>query len=337
LRAVARGSGLTRKLLAFAGRQRLNPQAIDPRKLVNELGPILSRTLGETISVEVECAGHLPSVFVDPGELDTALLNLALNARDAMPRGGTLHLSVHEHTVGSSEGGSNLAPGSYVVFTVSDTGLGMTPEVLARAFEPFFTTKDMGRGSGLGLSMVYGFVKQSGGHLTADSRLGYGTRIELLLPAVRPAQTQAQPADIPAATGSGGRETILVVEDEAEVRAVALAFLRSLGYATLDAPDGEVALGMLNEHPEVSLLFTDVILGSGMNGNELVRAAQRLRPNLPALLTSGYEAPETEADAAAPKTALLRKPYQRQELALAIRAAIDGRKGGGPSISAGAS
>jgi len=329
LRAVGRGAGLTRKLLAFAGRQRLNPQAIDPHKLLGELGPILDRTLGETITVEVDCADDLPSVFVDPGELDTAILNLALNARDAMPRGGTLQLSVRERAVAASESTPEIAPGSYVAITVSDTGVGMTPEVLARAFEPFFTTKEMGRGSGLGLSMVYGFVKQSGGHLAADSRLGYGTRIELSLPAVWAAQAsdaQARPT-----ARSGGKETVLVVEDEPEVRAVALAFLRSLGYATLEAADGERALALLREHPEVSLLFSDVILGSGMNGNELARAAQRLRPQLATLLTSGYEHPEAQLDAGATKLPLLRKPYQREALALAVRSAIAGSDG----VSAG--
>jgi len=326
LRAVGRGAGLTRKLLAFAGRQRLNPQAIDPRKLLNELGPILDRTLGETITVEVDCADDLPNVFVDPGELDTAILNLALNARDAMPRGGTLQLSMRERTVGTDEGTLELAPGSYVAMTVSDTGLGMTPEVLARAFEPFFTTKEIGRGSGLGLSMVYGFVKQSGGHLAADSRLGYGTRIELLLPAVWSAQLAEARAVL--ASRSGSTETVLVVEDEAEVRAIALAFLRSLGYATLEAADGERALAVLRDHPEISLLFSDVILGSGMNGNELARAAQRLRPNLPTLLTSGYEHPDAQLDAPGAKLALLRKPYQREELALAIRSAIEGHRDG---------
>jgi len=325
LRAVGRGAGLTRKLLAFAGRQRLNPQAIDPRRLLNELAPILDRTLGETITVEVDCAGNLPSVFVDPGELDTAILNLALNARDAMPRGGTLQLSVRERNVAASESTPEIAPGSYVVITVSDTGVGMAPEVLARAFEPFFTTKEIGRGSGLGLSMVYGFVKQSGGHLAADSRLGYGTRIELLLPAVG----SIQQADVPARTTSrsSGTETVLVVEDEPEVRAVALAFLRSLGYATLEAAEGERALEVLREHPEISLLFSDVILGSGMNGNELARAAQRLRPNLATLLTSGYEYPEAQLGAPATKLPLLRKPYQREELALAVRSAIAGNDG----------
>ena len=325
LRAVSRGAGLTRKLLAFARRQRLTPQSIDPRKLLNELSPILARTLGEPITVSVDCEPEAPDVFVDPGELDTAILNLALNARDAMPRGGTLYLAVREHVISHGESTAELAPGSYVVITVRDTGFGMPPEILARAFEPFFTTKESGRGSGLGLSMVYGFVKQSGGHLIADSRLGYGTRIDLYLPAAR--SKDPAPGELPTAASSGGKETVLVVEDEAEVRAIAVAFLNSLGYSTCEASDAEQGLVLLRERPEVVLLFTDVILGSGMDGHELALAAQRLRPNLRVLLTSGYEHSITGTETAGAKPLpLLRKPYRREQLATAVRAAIDGRQ-----------
>ena len=324
LRAVGRGAELTRKLLAFARRQRLNPQSIDPRRLLHELCPILARTLGEPIKVSVDCEPESPNVFVDPSELDTAILNLALNARDAMPRGGTLYLAEREQVIENAESTADLAPGSYVVITVRDTGFGMAPDVLARAFEPFFTTKESGRGSGLGLSMVYGFVKQSGGHLVADSRLGYGTRIDLYLPAARskePGQDEAAPA-----SSSGGKETVLVVEDEAEVRSVAVAFLKSLGYSTCEASDGEQALRMLQDRTDVRLLFTDVILGRGMDGHELARAAQRARPDLRVLLTSGYEHPAAGSDPGGAKAfPLLRKPYRREQLAAAVRASLDGR------------
>jgi len=325
LRAVGRGAELTRKLLAFARRQRLNPQSIDPRKLLHELCPILARTLGEPIKVSVDCESRAPNVFVDPGELDTAILNLALNARDAMPRGGTLYLGEREQIIADGESTADLAPGSYVVITVRDTGFGMPPEVLARAFEPFFTTKESGRGSGLGLSMVYGFVKQSGGHLIADSRLGYGTRIDLYLPAARLKESTHDEAS-PPAPSSGGKETVLVVEDEAEVRSIAVAFLNSLGYSTCEAPDGEQGLRLLQDRADVRLLFTDVILGSGMDGHELARAAQRLRPDLRVLLTSGYEHPMAGSDSVGAKPLpLLRKPYRREQLASAVRAAIDSR------------
>jgi PAS domain S-box-containing protein len=324
MRAVTRGAELTRKLLAVARRQRLNPQAIDPRKLFDELIPMLARTLGETIKMVVETQPGLPDVFVDPGELDTAILNLALNARDAMPRGGTLTIGARAKALGPADAGGDLTAGDYVVLSVRDTGLGMSPEVLARAFEPFFTTKETSRGSGLGLSMVYGFAKQSGGHLTAESRLGYGTRMELYLPAI-----ESSPVHVArmAAPSSGGGETILVVEDEAEVRKIAVAFLHSLGYRTYAVSDAEQALDLLARHDEVSLLFSDVILGSGMDGVELARAVGKLRPGLPTLLTSGYEHPALPAgDMAAEKPALLPKPYRREELGAAVRRAIDGRE-----------
>jgi nitrogen-specific signal transduction histidine kinase len=324
LRAVGRGAELTRKLLAFARRQRLNPQSIDPRKLLHELCPILARTLGEPIKVSVDCEAEAPHVFVDPGELDTAILNLALNARDAMPRGGTLYLAEREQVVGNAESTADLAPGSYVVISVRDTGFGMPPEVLARAFEPFFTTKESGRGSGLGLSMVYGFVKQSGGHLVADSRLGYGTRIDLYLPAARLKESAQD--ESPPAPSSGGKEIVLVVEDEAEVRSIAVAFLDSLGYTTCEASDAEQGLRLLQDRTDVQLLFTDIILGAGMDGHELARAAQHLRPDLRVLLTSGYEHPASGSGlGGARPLPLLRKPYRREQLAAAVRAAIDGR------------
>jgi PAS domain S-box-containing protein len=324
LHAVGRGAELTRKLLAFARRQRLNPRVINPRLMLNELVSILGRTLGETITIDVDCSADLPDVFVDPGELDTAILNLALNARDAMPRGGTLHISARQQSVTAGEATADLQSGIYVVIGVRDTGLGMSPDVLARAFEPFFTTKEAGRGSGLGLSMVYGFVKQSGGHLTADSRLGYGTLVELHLPAAQ--SSVARPIDVVRPSSSVGNEAILVVEDEAEVRAVAVAFLRSLGYSTYEAANADRALEMLQQHDEIALLFSDVVLGSGMNGVELAHSALRIRPDMPALLTSGYEHDVTARESGRPNPLpLLRKPYRREELSEAVRRALDKR------------
>jgi PAS domain S-box-containing protein len=321
MHAVGRGAELTRKLLAFARRQRLNPLAINPRHMLDDLVPILARTLGEAIAISVDCDDNLPDVFVDPAELDTAILNLALNARDAMPRGGTLQISARRQAMNEKDATEDLPAGLYVVIGVRDTGLGMSPDVLAHAFEPFFTTKETGRGSGLGLSMVYGFVKQSGGHLTADSRLGYGTLFELYLPAARTAVVAAS-AKTPAASSSGN-ETILVVEDEPEVRAVAVAFLRSLGYATREAASAEQALDLLQQHDDIALLFSDVVLGSGMNGGDLARAAMQLRPGLPTLLTSGYEHDVALGDSGA--SSLLRKPYRREDLSDAVRQALDPR------------
>jgi PAS domain S-box-containing protein len=322
LRAVGRGAELTRKLLAFAGRLRLAPRATDPRTLLDELGQMLRRTLGETINLEISCAAEIPETFVDPGQLDNALVNLALNSRDAMPRGGDLAISARREQVG--EGDSELAPGDYIVFSVRDSGLGMTSDVLARAFEPFFTTKDHGKGSGLGLSMVYGFVKQSGGHLTVESRLGYGTRIDLYLPAVEP-----QPGETAAEvtrSATRGSESILVVEDEADVRDIAVTFLRSLGYAVIAAADAATALGQLSQHADIDMLFSDVVLGTGMTGVELAHEARRRRPGLPVLLTSGYEHSALEQGSNETlEFVLLQKPYRREDLSGAVRRTLGRR------------
>ncbi len=316
LRAVDRGAALTRKLLAFARRQRLMPREVEPAHLLADLRQMLQRTLGERIAISVECGEDVPAVFADPGELDAALINLALNARDAMPRGGVLRISV-KRSVYAGDG--ELDPGTYVVFRVADTGTGMPPEILARALEPFFTTKEAGKGNGLGLSMVYGFVKQSGGRVAIESTPGAGTQVELYLPA----RWLDRPSHAPAAAPAGpheGRESILVVEDERDVRTIATAFLRSLGYTTYEAESGERALELLDAHPDVALLFTDIVLGSGMTGYELVREARKLRPGLPALLTSGYERAGGESEDAPPSDVdLLRKPYRREQLGEAIR------------------
>jgi PAS domain S-box-containing protein len=322
LRAAGRGADLTHKLLVFARRQRLAPRASDPHKLLEELASMLRRTLGESVQLAIHVATAVPPVFADPAQLESALVNLALNARDAMPRGGELTLTVEQRLVAADDAASaELKPGYYVVFGVRDTGLGMAKEVLARAFEPFFTTKELGKGSGLGLSMVYGFAKQSGGHVQVRSKLGYGTGVELYLPTAQVAETLREA--MPAISPPRGQETILVVEDEAAVREIAIAFLRSFGYTVLSAARAEPALEMLSAHDEIALLFSDVVLGAGMSGKELAVAARRLRPTLGVLLTSGYE-----PDAAGPDAdefALLPKPYRREELSGAVRAILDRR------------
>ena len=321
LRAAGRGADLTHKLLVFARRQRLAPRASDPHKLLEELASMLRRTLGESVQLAIHVAAGVAPVFADPAQLESALVNLALNARDAMPRGGELTLTVEQRLVAGDAANAELKPGHYVVFGVRDTGLGMAKEVLARAFEPFFTTKEVGKGSGLGLSMVYGFAKQSGGHVQVRSKLGYGTGVELYLPTAQAAETPREAT--PAISPPRGRETILVVEDEAAVREIAIAFLRSFGYTVLSAARAEPALEMLSASDDIALLFSDVVLGSGMSGKELAVAARRLRPTLGVLLTSGYE-----PDAAGPDAdefALLPKPYRREELSGAVRAILDRR------------
>lgn len=319
LRSVTRGAELTAKLAVFARRQRLAPYAVPPKAALHEVGLMLQRTLGESIHVTINCPDALPAAYVDPTLLDTALVNLALNARDAMPRGGELTLAAQERWVSGAESRPDLSAGHYVLFRVEDTGLGMSPQTLSRAVDPFFTTKDIGRGSGLGLSMVYGFVRQSNGYLHIDSRLGYGTRVEIYLPVAR-ADAVASP--VPAtSTAPGGGETILVVEDETDVRQVAEAFLQSLGYRTLAVADAAGALEQLEQDQEISMLFSDVMLGNGMDGNELATVARSLRPGLPVLLTTGYDemAPRQQADG----FALLRKPYRREQLAEAVRTSLE--------------
>ena len=318
-RAVERGAALTRKLLAFSRRQHLLPRAIHPAQLLFDLDDMLKRTLGERIAVTIECLRDVAAVYADPGELEAALINLALNARDAMPRGGQLSITARMRHIAADDDAVRLPPGDYVAFTVSDTGMGMSPEVLARALEPFFTTKEAGKGSGLGLSMVYGFVEQSGGHLQIHSQLGYGTRIELCLPCAPAVGGAMEATAAPAARR--GHETVLVVEDEAEVRRIAVAFLHSLGYATREAADAAGALALLDTQPDIDLLFSDVVLGDGMTGFELAAKARGRRPGLPVLFTSGYE--YASMGATAGTFELLRKPYRREQLALALKRVLD--------------
>jgi CheY-like chemotaxis protein len=226
-------------------------------------------------------------------------------------------------SLGNEADANEGSPGvRYVVLTVSDTGIGMAPEVLARAFEPFFTTKEQGKGTGLGLSMVYGFVKQSGGHLAIESRLGYGTQVALHLPAIdAPAPSAVQHGE--AGTAGRGDETILVVEDEADVRRVASRFLRSFGYRVIEATEAESALAIAENAPEIILVFSDVMLGSGMTGIELAHALLRIRPELPVLLTSGDERSIQSSDDSDRPFVLLRKPYLREDLSQMVRQAID--------------
>jgi PAS domain S-box-containing protein len=325
-RAADRCATLTGKLLSFASRRPLTPRDVRPAQALDDLREMLARTLGERICVTTECPRNVPLIHVDPAEFDTALVNLAVNARDAMPRGGQLTLAVSVEHLDGTHASLDAAVGTYVVFRVADTGMGMAPQVQARALEPFFTTKETGKGNGLGLSMVYGFVKQSGGYMRIDSLLGYGTRICLYFPALENAAPY-EPASVEAPVRRG-RETILVVEDEPEVRAIALAFLRSLGYVTRAADSAAAALAQLENHPDIDLLFSDVVLGNGLTGAELAKAARDLRPGLPVLLTSGYERGSLDADdLAAQGVELLRKPYRIEQLSASLRYALARREG----------
>jgi PAS domain S-box-containing protein len=322
-RATARGAELTRKLLAFSRRQSLSPRAIELKPHLVNLTEMLTRTLGEHIEVVVVVEEGLPPCRADPGQLDNALLNLALNARDAMPKGGklTIEACLREIEGEHPSFDQDAVPGTYVSIAVTDTGAGMTPEVRDRALEPFYTTKDAGKGSGLGLSMVYGFAKQSGGYLRLYSEPGRGTSVSIYLPSAEPGEVITQREGRKA---ERGHECILVVEDDPDVRDLAVGFLNALGYRVLEAGTAAEALNLLGEHREIDLLFSDVVLAGGSDGPELARQAQRDRPDLPVLFTTGYaRGALSEMDDAHPTYDLLRKPYTREELALRIRQALD--------------
>jgi PAS domain S-box-containing protein len=322
--AARMGAELTGRLLAFARRQPLRPRAVDLGRAVPEAVALLRRTLGAAIEVRATLTPELPPVLADPGQLQNALLNLAINARDAMPGGGRLTIEAAEVELDAdvAEARPGLHPGRYVMLAVGDTGTGMSPEVRERAFEPFFTTKRPGAGTGLGLSMVYGFVKQSGGHADLYSEPGCGTvvRLYLLRADVEDRAGEAGQASLEAHRGRG--ETVLVVEDDPRVRRVTARRLRELGYAVLEAADGPLALSVLEQHPGVDLLLTDMVMPGGMTGADLAVAARAQRPRLAVVLSSGYAAPESLRELPE-ETGWLRKPYAAADLARALRRALD--------------
>lgn len=319
-----RAALLTGRLLAFARRQQLNPEPIDPNGLVGGMTDLLQRALGERVTVETDLAPDLWPVHADAAELENALLNLAVNARDAMPDGGRLVIAT-ANTSGVDPA-SGLAPGDYVAIHVRDNGQGMAPDVLDRAFEPFFTTKQVGRGTGLGLSQVYGFVRQSGGQVTVDSAPGDGTCVTIVLPRwTGVVAAAAGSAETTAVAGARDGETVLVVEDEAEVRRLSAEALRELGYAVVEAPDAARALALLPELPRADLLFTDIVM-PGLNGFQLAEQARALRPDLKVLYTTGY-AHGAAGDEAAVAAAVLAKPFAVDQLARKVRDALDGVTG----------
>ena len=298
LDASRRGAALNRRLLAFARKQTLQPVVLDANALVAGMSDVLRRTLGERVDVETVLAGGLWRTKADPTELEAALLNLAVNARDAMPEGGKLTIETTNAWLDGAYAAqhSEVEPGQYVMLAVSDTGTGMPPEVVARAFEPFFTTKPVGVGTGLGVSQVFGFAKQSGGHLKIYSEPGHGTTVKLYLPrALDSAAASAMP-DAPLRRSSvlpvaQPGETVLLVEDDSAVRTLAADTLRDLGYRVLEAPDAAGALAALSDDAGICLLVTDVGLPNGMNGRELAQVARSRRPALPVLFTTACHRP----------------------------------------------
>ena len=288
---VKRAAALTRRLLAFSRRQPLSPEQIDVNKIVTGMSELLRRTLGEHIAIETVLAGGLWRTFADENEFESALLNLAVNARDAIREGGKLTIETANVHLDEAYAKANeeVEPGQYVMIAVTDTGVGMTAEIIARAFEPFFTTKDVGRGTGLGLSQVYGYVKQSGGHVKIYSEPGEGTTVKIYLPRLESGEIKSQATTRPTRIPTGTQmETILVVEDDNELRASSVDVLRELGYRVLEAADGREALRILEVDPSVDLLFTDIGLPGGLNGRQLADEARRQNPNLDVLYTTGY-------------------------------------------------
>jgi CheY-like chemotaxis protein len=324
--AAARGADLTRQLLAFARKQPLQPRDTDINNLIVDTAKLLRPTLGEQVEIVSTLQTDCWRASIDPSQLSTALINLAVNARDAMTGGGKITFGTtnvsFEPSVSDTDPERN--PGDYIMITVSDTGAGIPGAIRDKVFEPFFTTKELGKGTGLGLSMVYGFVKQSGGHIKIDSEEGRGTTVSLYLP--RGIQETALPDATAMSEPQRGSETVLVVEDDALVRGYVVAQLKSLGYHTITAANGPDALALLNQGVAFDVLFTDVVMPGGMNGRELADAVTRLRPGVPVLYTSGYpEAAMMHDGRLDPGVALLNKPYRQSDLARLMRQVLGSR------------
>jgi PAS domain S-box-containing protein len=331
--AAERGAQLTSHLLAFARRQPLQPRKTDVRQVVTEAASLLRPTLGEHVETEWRLHEDTSPAMVDPSQLVTAILNLAVNARDAMTDGGKLTIETSNAVLDEAYAGahSEVRAGAYVMVAVSDTGPGIPSSIREKVFEPFFTTKEVGRGTGLGLSMVYGFVKQSGGHIKLYSEEGHGTTFKIYLP-----QAAEQSVDLKeAATGElvGGIETILVVEDDPVVRASVTTQLESLGYRSITAANAQEALGIIDQGVEFDLLFTDVIMSGSMNGRHLAEEAKRRRGPIRVLFTSGYtENAIVHHGRLDVGVLLLAKPYRKEDLARMLRSALDGKPSLAPGI-----
>jgi signal transduction histidine kinase len=327
LDATKAGAELTSRLLAFGRGQTLRPQMTDLRALVPDMSRMLERTLGEGITIRLELASDLWHAEIDRNQLRTSLLNIAINARDAMQDGGELVISAHNASLDDVQSRPEVSPGRYVVLSVRDCGEGMPPDVLRKAIQPFFTTKEPGQGSGLGLSMVYGFVKQSKGNMELVSEVGQGTTVSLFFPASTTFATSRATKESAAPTGAGRGERILVVEDQPSVRRTTRRLLTRLGYEVLEAADGQSALRALEEHDDVAVLFTDIILPGETNGVMLGREALAAHPDLRVIYTTGYaiESPSIRQHLQDATTVLLYKPVEVEELSQALRSVLERR------------
>ncbi len=320
LHAAQRGAELIKRLLTFSRRQMLEPQPVELASLVNGMTQLLRRSLTENVRIHTELPAQPLHALVDPHQLENALLNLALNARDAMPDGGDLSIKVSERFIPDNLSAlTELPAGNYVQIDVSDTGSGIPPEALGKVFEPFFTTKPFGRGSGLGLSMVYGFVRQSGGNIRVKSLPGEGTTVTFVLPRTEAAKPEVAEPRHGAEAKPSQKGLVLLVEDEPDVRRVIRLQLSALGYPVLEASNGPEAAGLLENVEDIAILVSDTIMPGGMGGRELALRARALRPGMPVLLITGYAANAELEDVTASDIPVLRKPFQRDALEAALR------------------
>jgi signal transduction histidine kinase len=326
MEGVRRASTLTQRLLAFSRQQPLKPEATDLNKLVSGMSDLLRHSLGTAIRLETALAGGLWRTHVDPNQLENVILNLAVNARDAMPDGGRLTIETQNAHLDTRYAASHtgVPEGQYVLVAVTDTGVGMPPDVIAKAFDPFFTTKEVGKGTGLGLSQVYGFVKQSGGHVKIYSEPGQGTTVKVYLPRLTAHETTIEaPLERPAVPLGDHREVVLVVEDEPGVRQFSVDALRELGYRVLEADGAPTALRLLDGHPEIALIFTDVVMPD-VNGRKLAEEAHRRRPDLKVLYTTGYTRNAVVHNGVLdPGVQMIGKPFTIEELASKVREVLD--------------
>ncbi|WP_064710018.1 ATP-binding protein [Rhizobium bangladeshense] len=326
MNGAERAAALTQRLLAFARRQPLDPKPVDANSLIRGMSDLLHRTLGEIYQVEIVLAGGLWKTEADPNALESALLNLAINARDAMLEGGKLTIETFNAHLDEaySTNHAEVLPGQYIAISVSDTGSGMDADTAARAFEPFFTTKDQGKGTGLGLSQVYGFAKQSNGHVKIYSELGEGTTVKIYLPRLLSGHVEEETVDRLPPPEAGAGEIILVVEDDPDVLAYSVESLKELGYRVVEAKDGPTALQVLTANQPVDLIFTDVVLPGGMSGADVIKKAREVQPSVKALFTTGYSRNAIVHHGRLDKGVhLLQKPFSLKDLAVRIRSVLD--------------
>ncbi|HXF54418.1 MAG TPA: PAS domain S-box protein [Hyphomicrobiaceae bacterium] len=330
--AAALGSKLTDQLLTFARRRHVDAQVIQLNEIVVGITDMLRRTLGEHITLSTSLGRDLWAIRADPGQVQSAIVNMAVNARDAMEKGGRLVIETRNTSFDAEEAGfhSDLKPGEYVQLSISDTGTGIPREIRDRVFEPFFTTKEKGRGTGLGLAMVYGFVKQSGGHVSIYSEVGHGTTFNLYFPRAEAALPSLQDKEVAASPDSRVRGTVLVVEDDERVRQLTTTRLKLIGYQVLEASDGAKAVEALRGSDQIDLLFTDLVMPGGLSGWDVVARARELRPGIKVLLTSGYAEELVHAsDLRRERLKVLRKPYSQADLLAALKEVLGAPAGAG--------